>query len=286
MTDVFETRLAAAASEAVRACMNRDEEFFAKGHPSLVSLGRLNMRVNNQGLVDWAALSLDKWGLGKVLGFTYALEAENLTHFLTGLTKIDARYPGRGEQIVEENWPLLWDHLQKVGHGFGSILRRALEGHAESGQAPLTDRFDFSHGPFSSPCHHRLFTWASRNSRTPGEDRTSLALVSPLQFAWATQNGPLCELLVKRGAGLDIPYPDSSWPEWTLRQALVDPIKIQLSRPDLFGYRDGFEAFKNACAVYQAKPELLDGMGVVARLAQLEVALPAPVSSRGPKPRF
>lgn len=283
MPDVFETRLAEAASEAIRACANRDEKFFVKDNRSLVSLGRLNMRVNDQGLADWAALSLDGWGLGKVLGFTYALEAETLTRFLTGLAKIDARHPARGEQIVEENWPLLWERFQQTGHNFGQILRRALEGHEESGQAPITARFDYPHGPFSSTCHHRLFTWASRQ---PGADRTSLALVSPLQFAWATQNGPLCELLVKRGARLEDRYPDSSWPEWTLGEALVDPSKIQLSRPDLLGYRDGFEAFKNARDVYKAKPELLEGMSVVARLAQLEVALPPPVPARGPKPRF
>lgn len=283
MPDVFETRLAEAASEAIRACANRDEGFFVKDNRSLVSLGRLNMRVNDQGLVDWAVLSLDEWGLSKVLGFTYALEAETLTRFLTGLAKIDARHPARGAQIVEKNWPLLWEHFQKNGHNFGQILRRALEGYAESGQAPITARFDYPHGPFSSTCHHRLFTWASRK---PGEDRTSLALVSPLQFAWATQDGPLCELLVKRGARLEDCYPDSSWPEWTLGEALVDPNKIQLSRPDLLGYRDGFEAFKNARDVYKAKPELLEGMSVVARLAQLEVALPPPVPARGPKPRF
>lgn len=283
MPDVFETRLAEAASEAIRACVNRDERVFVKDSPLLKSLGRLNMRVNNQGLVDWAALSLDSWGLGKILKSTYALEAENLTRFLAGLAKIDASHPARGEQIVQENWPLLWEHLQKTGHDFGQVLRRALEGHEGSGQPPLSERFDYHHGPFSAACHHRLFTWASRK---PGEDRTSLALISPLQFAWATQNGPLCERLVRRGAGMDTVYPDSSWREWTLEQALVDPSKIQLSRPDLLGYRDASEAFENACAVYKAKPELLEGMGVVARMVQLDIALPAAAPPRGPKPRF
>lgn len=281
MTDSLEDTFAQTAAEVKRACVARNDGFFVQGNRPLVLLHRLNMRLHQQSLLNWAVLNLDGWGTAKVLGLSYVLDAKDLTNFLEGITRIDAANPSRSEQLLKENWPVLWDRLSRCRDGFDSILRSVLTGHG--GTDPMIDptRLDIENGPYDPRYHDHLMNWASRK---PGESRTSLVLVTPLQMAWATQNGPLCEMLVKKGARLDTAYPQSSWPDWTLGKALMTPREILRSNNCHGIFYDAGEALRNVCAVYESRPELMEEMHLVTRIAHLEFALPAPQVA--PKPRF
>lgn len=228
---------------------------------------------------DWAVLGLDVWGLEQCLAHAFPGN-RSLHRFFAALSAplgpTEAEH-AEHRRLKNEVWPALWTAALPRPAGLKRLLPAIYLAHHQ--ERPLAlPLVDLPNGPFSEAFHSHLLLWAPRREVWSGN-------FVPLQVAWASQNMPLVELLLKHGAGLEQSFEGSAWPQWTLQSAMANPhpgYGANLSTVPEYGVR---QLLKKAEEQYPVGSKALNEIKQAVRVGLLERGLPNPSPVRA-VPRF